>query len=60
MIPAFDNLTKDVHVFPFDYARPKPLKYSDNAEIRVYCKDHLPVSESEFATATFYVAIDDE
>ena len=59
LIPAWGELTKDVHVFPFNYARPKPMKASQNVEIRVYCKNHLPVS-SEMATATFYVTIDNE
>lgn len=52
-------LTQDVHVFPFDYARPKPIKASQNVEIRVYCMNHLPTL-GEFATATFYVTIDNE
>lgn len=59
LIPLVGELTQDVHVFPFDYARPKPIKYSQNVEIRVYCQNHLPVI-SEYATATFYVTIETE
>ena len=59
LIPAWGELTKDVHVFPFQYARPKPIKFTDYTEIRVYCQNHLPVN-AEFATATFYVTIDSE
>lgn len=59
LIPAWGELTKDVHVFPFQYARPKPVKHSDYIEIRIYCEDHNAVT-GEFATATFYVVIDDE
>lgn len=56
-IEPWGELTKKISVFPFDYARPKPTKYSEYIEIRVYCKNHLPV-DAEYATATFYVTID--
>jgi len=59
LIPKWGGLLHDVHVFPFHYARPKPLKYSQNVEIRVYCKTHEPIL-GEFATATFYVNVDIE
>jgi hypothetical protein len=61
VIPAWPGggLTEDVHVFPFQYARPKPIKYSENIEIRVYCKSH-EATGGEYATASFYVTIDDE
>lgn len=59
LIPKIGELVHDVHVFPFDYARPKPIKYSDYVEIRVYIKNHEPMV-GEFATGTFYVAIDNE
>lgn len=59
LIPAWGELTLDVHVFPFNYARPKPLKFSDHVEIRVFCKNHEPCG-GEYATATFYVTIDNE
>lgn len=59
LIPKLGELTYDVHVFPFDYARPKPIRYSDHIEIRVYIKNHQPVT-GEYATGTFYVAIDAE
>lgn len=58
LIPAIGELTEDVHVFPFNYARPKPIKYTDYVEIRVYCIDHLAVG-GVYATATFYVTIED-
>jgi hypothetical protein len=59
LIPQIGDLIDDVHVFPFDYARPKPIKSSQGVEIRVYCKNHLPCGGS-YATSTFYVAIDNE
>lgn len=59
LIPKWGELTQDVHVFPFNYARPKAIKYSDNAEIRVYCMNDIPTG-GEYATATFYVTIEDE
>lgn len=59
LIPKWSNLQNDVHVFPFHYARPKPLKSSEAVEIRVYCKNHTPIV-GEFATATFYVNVDTE
>lgn len=59
LIPKWAGLQYDVHVFPFHYARPKPLKFSQGVEIRVYCKDHLAIT-GEFATATFYVNVDTE
>ncbi len=59
LIPKLGELNYDVHVFPFDYARPKPIKYSDYVEIRVYIKNHEPLT-GEYATGTFYVAIDSE
>ena len=59
VINKVGELNYDVHVFPFDYARPKPIKYSDCVEIKVYLKDHIPMT-GEYATGTFYVAIDDE
>lgn len=59
LIPKWSGLLHDVHVFPFHYARPKPLKSSQGVEIRVYCKDHKPLV-GEFATATFYVNVDNE
>lgn len=59
VIKKWGELTEDVLVFPFDYARPKPLKYSENIEIRVYCEKHEPVGGS-YATATFYITIDPE
>lgn len=59
LVPKWGELANDVHVFPFHYARPKSIKYSSGAEIRVYCKNHNPVL-GEFATATFYVSIDNE
>lgn len=58
LIPAWDGLL-DVHVFPFNYARPKPIKSSQGVEIRVYIKDHKPVS-GQFATATFYIISEPE
>jgi hypothetical protein len=59
LIPKIGELTQDIHIFPFNYARPKPIKYTDYIEIRVYCVNHLAVGGGEFATATFYVTIDD-
>jgi hypothetical protein len=59
LIPKLGELNYDVHVFPFDYARPKPIKYSDYIEIRIYIKNHEPLT-GEYATGTFYVAIDSE
>lgn len=59
LIPKWGELTEDVHVFPFEYARPKPFKFSDFMELRIYTEEHLPV-QGEYATATFYVTIDDE
>lgn len=59
VIPKWGELTEDVHVFPFNYVRPKPIKYSEYIEIRVYCSAHEPIA-GEFATATFYVTIDNE
>jgi hypothetical protein len=59
LIPRIGDLQNDVHVFPFNYARPKPVKYSQGTEIRVYISDHTPIV-GEYATATFYVTINDE
>lgn len=59
LIPKWSGLVNDVHVFPFHYARPKPIKSSQGVEIRVYCKDHIPIV-GEFATATFYVNVENE
>jgi hypothetical protein len=59
LIPAWGELTEDVHVFPFNYARPKPVKFSENIEIRVYCKSHQATG-GEYSTASFYVTIEDE
>ena len=59
LIPKWNELQHDVHVFPFNYARPKPVKFSDNVEIRVYIQDDVAIS-GEFATATFYVTVDNE
>jgi hypothetical protein len=59
LIPAIGDVTSDVHVFPFNYARPRPVKYSDNVEIRVYVQNHVPAG-GQYATATFYVTIEDE
>jgi hypothetical protein len=59
-IPPWNELLLNTHVFPFDYVRKKPIKYSQNVEIRVYCRDHLPVTNCEFATATFYVSLNPE
>lgn len=58
-IPAWGNFNKDVLVFPFDYARPKPLKSSQQVEIRVYTLGHQQLSGS-FATGTFYVTSETE
>jgi len=58
LIPAIGELP-DVHVFPFNYARPKPIKYSEFIEIRVYCANHIACG-GEYATSTFYVTIEDE
>jgi len=58
-IPKWGEMVEDVIVFPFNYARPKPMKASQGVEIRVYCKEHKAVS-GFFATSTFYVTIDDE
>jgi len=58
LIPKWNELNYDIHVFPFNYARPKPVKFTDYIEIRVYCKNHEPVG-GEYATATFYVTIED-
>lgn len=58
-IPKWGDLEEEVVVFPFIYARPKPMKYSQGVEIRVYCRDHQEISGS-YSTATFYVTIDDE
>lgn len=63
LIPAIGDVLKDTHVFPFNYARPKPIKHSEYIEIRVYCTNHTPLdyqAGGQFATATFYVIIDDE
>jgi hypothetical protein len=59
IVQKWGELTQDVMVFPFLYARPKAIRYSDCIEIRIYTKDHLPVG-GEYATGTFYVTIDDE
>ncbi len=58
-IEPWAGITKKVHVFPFGYARPKPLIYSQGVEIRVYVKDHQEVV-GEFATCTFYVTVENE
>ena len=58
-IPQWGDLTEDVIVFPFDYARPKPMYYSQGVEIRVYCRDHQEIPGT-YTTATFYVTIDSE
>lgn len=59
LIPAWAELTQDVHVFPFKYARPKPIKSSDNVEIRVYSVNNLRTL-GEYATATFYITVENE
>lgn len=59
LVPRWGGLTYDVHVFPFNYARPKAVKDSQGAEIRVYIKDHKPIV-GEYATGTFYVTVEDE
>lgn len=59
VVPKWGELTQDVHVFPFNYARPKPMRYSHRVGIRIYTKDHVPVG-GEFATGTFYVTMDTE
>lgn len=59
LIPKWSGLAFDVHVFPFQYARPKPIKASQAVEIRVYCLNHAPIV-GEFATCTFYVNVDNE
>jgi hypothetical protein len=59
LIPKIGDLLFDVHVFPFDYARPKPIYYSQGVEIRIYIDGHAPVS-GQYATATFYVTSEPE
>lgn len=59
LIPAWGELTQDVHVFPFKYTRIKALKYSQGLEIRVYIQDHQAIP-GELATGTFYVGVDSE
>lgn len=59
IIPAWGNYNKNVYVFPFHYARPKPIKSSQKVEIRVYTADHTPL-EGTYATGTFYITIEDE
>lgn len=59
LIPAWGGMVNDTHVFPFKYARPKPVKYSQYIEIRVYLLTHQPIT-GEYATGTFYVTIDIE
>lgn len=58
-IEPWGELTQPVFVFPFKYARPKPIKSSQGVEIRVYIKNHVPVG-GQYATATFYVTSENE
>ncbi len=58
-IPKWGDMEEDTIVFPFNYARPKPMKASQGVEIRVYCRDHEQVPGT-YTTATFYVTIDGE
>jgi len=63
LIPRIGDIQKDVHIFPFNYARPKPIKHSEYVEIRVYCANHTSVNYEpggQYATVTFYVTIDDQ
>jgi hypothetical protein len=59
LIPAIGDLTNDVYVFPFNYARPKPIRDSQAIEIRVYKHNHQPC-HGNYATATFYILSEDE
>lgn len=58
-IRKWGELQQDTIVFPFQYARPKPIRYSEFVEIRVYPKSHAPCT-GEYSTATFYITIEDE
>lgn len=58
-IEAWAEITRPVFVFPFNYARPKPLKASQGVEVRVYTRNHQPVG-GQYATATFYVLSETE
>jgi len=58
-IEPWGEITQPVFVFPFDYARPKPIRHSQGVEIRVYIKNHQPVG-GQYATATFYVTVENE
>ena len=59
IIEPWSGITEPTFVFPFEYARPKPVKYSQYVEIRVYIKNHQEVV-GQFATATFYITVTDE
>ena len=58
-IPAFDNLTEDTLVFPFNYVTLKTFKNSEGAELRLSVDNHEQVSGS-FGTCTFYTLTEDE
>lgn len=58
-IPAIDVVTKDVLVFPFNYATVKPFNDSYGAELRVSIHNDTP-NLGEWGTATFYILSKDE
>ena len=54
VIPAIDNFTNDILVFPFNYVTTQSLLSSQGAELRVSLSDDTALT-GEWATATFYI-----
>ena len=58
-IPAFDNLSQNILVFPWNYVGVIPVNYSQGTELRVRIMDDQPYV-GEYATGTFYISVKDE
>lgn len=63
MVPAFHDITADLYVFPFDYARPIILDDASGMELRISTENDAPFEKSpgaettSFATVSIYAAV---
>ena len=58
-IQACGEITKDILIFPFNYATVKPLSSSLGAELRITADDNIELN-GEWANAAFYILSEDE